>query len=218
MNRNLPEVQPSKLVSPLLRFTQYTEFKRLLDQVASSLAREGQKSVAILSELPQEGKTFFVSALALGYATLLGKTVLIVNTQGPGVDPWIRNQSDHKALVHGVPTLPKSEGGTSNRLWKPIDIISPHLDEELSQSSDFQIGQYINAARERYDIILADTCALSSANRNNVDPIVIARHVDTSVLLTSRLSLNRKTITDTQSRLKQWNIKLTGVIHNSGAQ
>src|SRR5690242_2502539 len=71
---------PLDFKNALLDYVRYTEFKRLLNQIINAQKRDGFKTLAVLSEHPQEGKTFFVSTLALGFATLLGKRVLIVDT------------------------------------------------------------------------------------------------------------------------------------------
>src|SRR6185295_2490579 len=63
----------------LLDYVRFTEVKRLIHQVHSVQKKKGAKTIAILSLRPGEGKTFLVSALALGYAMLLKKKVLIVD-------------------------------------------------------------------------------------------------------------------------------------------
>jgi len=216
MADQLPDIHPSRLVSPLLQYTQYSEFKRILDRIATQLAQSQQKSVAVISELPGEGKTFFVSALALGYSTLLNKRVLIINTIDFAKSRALDLETLYKAPVRAIPSIAQPDRPQPN--WRIIDIISPHTDEypDSGESADFQIAQYIAAARGSYDLILADTCALSTTNRKNVDPVIIARHADTSILITSPSSKNKQTIQRTRARVDQWGIKVMGTVYNPG--
>lgn len=210
---SLPAVYDTRSVaSPLLQYIQFSEFKRLLDQIATTLDREGYKSLAVLSEFPGEGKTFFVSVLALGYSTLLNKRVLIINTGNQTQSNTLHLETVYRAHAKTFPGLKNN-----NTTDPTIDVVSPHAgnENEEFESSDFQVGQYIRAARDSYHLILSDTCALSITNRKNVDPVVIARHSDSSILITSQRSLHRPEIASIKNRLAHWKIPLMGVIHNT---
>ena len=71
------------LVSPLADYIRYSEFKRLLGQLHTTFEKQKIKSVALLSDHSKEGKTFLACAIAMGYAILLNKKVLILNAGGP---------------------------------------------------------------------------------------------------------------------------------------
>ncbi len=214
LNQTAPNLEgiELELQNPLFEYVRYTEFKRILGQIALNLDRDGYNSIAVLSEFPGEGRTFFVSALALGYALLLGRKVLVVNTA---------TQSQYRSLFHqrvfsAAPDGPSSPPGESP-VRPTIDLISPFDGEQqaLPISSDFKLGQYIKGLKNVYDLVLYDTCALSVSNKNNVDPIVIARQADSSILLTSDRSTSRDSMALIGERFKQWNIRLMGAVHNS---
>lgn len=208
----------SDIRSPLFEYVRYTEFKRLLNQLVS-LQREKQfKTLAVLSEFPGEGKTFFVAVLALGYAMLLHKKVLIVNTT---------HQTRNRALY-----LDRIFGPTDSQAHSPthspdepshagpqiIDLLTgDNVERESSESSDFWIGPQINKYRGRYDLILFDTCALSRANKNNIDPVIIAKYTDASILVTSYESVSRDVLGRLKGQFQQWQIQLLGTVFNSGA-
>jgi Mrp family chromosome partitioning ATPase len=198
---------------PLFEFIRYTEFKRLLGQISTTLDRDGLKTVAVLSEMPGEGKTFFVSALALGYSLLLNRKVLVVNTT---------NQPQGRELFHRTIFQKESESmarpGEVVAVSRTIDLLSPFQDEDgaIEESSDFQMGQYIRAVQDSYDLVLFDTCAMSTSGSSNMDPIIIARQVDTSILLFSDRSLNRQALPSIKDKLGQWGVRLLGMIYNAG--
>lgn len=200
------QTQQGGPISPLFEYIRFGEFKRLLGQVAETMDRQGHRSLAVLSELPGEGKTFLSAALALGFSTLMGKRVLVLNTT---------NQPQNKALHLETVFRAKNKSKEGHR---GIDMISPYEEEGAlpMESTDFALGEYIRGVRTEYDVIISDTCALSVNNKNNIDPIVISRHADASILVTSARSLDRKVAQATRERLAQWNVSLMGVIHNSG--
>lgn len=216
----------SEIRNPLFEYVRYTEFKRLLGQITLIMDGEGFNSITVVSELPEEGRTFFVSAVALGYSLLLDRRVLVVNTA---------SQSQYRSLMHerifqfgkvgqgfsGPPSPP--DAGSVGSLLRPrpgIELISPFAggENQVPVSSDFQLGRYIESLKESYDLVLFDTCALNANNKNNMDPVVIARQSDTAILLTSWKSMDRALLSRTQERLRHWNIRLMGTIFNTGVR
>ena len=49
-----------------------------------------------------------------------------------------------------------------------------------------------------------------------MDPVVVARQTNASVLVTSSQSMNRNSLKEVQDKLKQWEVKPLGLIYNSG--
>ena len=211
----LPVPKSKRGESPFLDYIRYSEFKRLLGQLSALVDRDGIKTMAILSEYPQEGKTFFVSAMALGYASLLNKRVLIVNTVVQVQNQSLYIKKIYEDQLEYAPFL----GGRKTRASRMIELISPEMDggdSDSADTADFQIGNYINTLKDNYDLILLDTCALTASNKKNIDPIVIARQADASILLTSDRSLNRESLSGVKNVLSQWHVRLAGTIHNTG--
>ncbi len=196
---------------PFFDYIRYSEFKRLLGGLIAIVDRDQLKVVTVLSEFPQEGKTFFVAATALGYAALLGKRVLVVNTSLVTKEGSLSLKRIYHEQFQNVPLL---DGRTSAA--RMIDFISPLANDGPEPAiTDFQIGSSLNMIKANYDLILIDTCALSLSNKKNIDPVVIARNSDASVLVTSERSLNRESIQSIKAQLSQWKIRLAGSVHNS---
>jgi Mrp family chromosome partitioning ATPase len=212
---SLPALQsPTLRQTPYLDYIRYSEFKRLLGQIAALVDQEKVKALTILSAYPQEGKTFMVAATALGYAILLHKRVLIVNTALKVTGGSLNISKLYDEQLKNAPVF--GPGGQGARM---IDLISPQMDDHRADSGadtlDFQIGSYINTFRHNYDLILLDTCALTSTQGRLIDPVVIAGQSDASILLTSDRSLNHDALAKTKEVVSQWRVRILGAIHNS---
>lgn len=190
-----------------------TEFKRLINQIIMAQVNNSFRSVAILSEYSREGKTFFAAALALAYAKYLVGRVLIVDT--------VRQPSNHTLYHRAI------RGQYAPDLSHPQTDISPGLIDLLTTgetetaargTSDFILCSYIDTIKHRYDLVIVDTCAMAEANKDNVDPIIAARHIDTSILITSSRSVERTVVGSIKNRFEQYNINVLGAVFNRGGQ
>lgn len=214
----LPALQRSLLrPSPFFDYIRFSDFKRLLGNIIATVDKNGIRSLAVLSANPQEGKTFMIAALALGYAVLLQKRVLIVNTvlDVPHGSIRIRKLYDEDLLYAAGDTV---RGGHVSRM---IDLISPQeRDREKAHfdTVDFMIGKFLEGFRNEYDLILVDTCALTVQRNRVMDPVVIAGQTDAAVLVTSETSLNRESVTAVKGLLDQWKVRVIGAIHNRHGQ
>ena len=205
------EVGPSSVLDSLNDFIKHTEVKRLINQILSAQAKSGFRSLAVLSEYPGEGKTFFVAALALAYARLLPSRVLVVNTV---VQPRSRGLFLESILGMHAPVSRQTRG-----LVEPgrVDLITTHGDDfGPFDSSDFHVASYIEGLASRYDVVLVDTCAMSAAEKENIDPIIVAKHADTSVLVTSPRSLDRSSLNRVKRKLRRYGIRPLGTVYNTG--
>jgi Mrp family chromosome partitioning ATPase len=186
----------------------YTECKRLLNQIVVNQQKQGFKTVAVLSNMAREGKSFFVLSLALGYATLLGKRVLVVDV--------VNQTSDRSLFRETILGEERTEQGVACGL---VELLSTrNKDGRSAEATDFQIGPYVDSIKDLFDLVLYDTCALDSATKENIDPVIIARSADVSILVTSPRSIGGDLISRTKERLERWDIKLLGMVFNDGIQ
>lgn len=211
-------------------YIRHPAYKRLLNQVVAAQDKQSVRSLAVLSEFPGEGKTFFVSVLALGFASFLRKRVLIMDTISQ-----TRNESFYMGTilggevsdVEGVPGRGRPGSIdliTTRNLRRQIRIHGEPIDiheegeEDLYDTADFQIGPFITALAPSYDLILLDTCAMSEVTKENIDPIILAQQADASILVTSPESLDKQLLSKVSSDLRRSNIRLLGTIFNAGPQ
>jgi hypothetical protein len=74
------DAHPDEVRNVLVDYIRLPHYKRLLEKVVTQQEEAGVKSITVMSMYPQEGRTFFISVLALGYALFLRKRVLIMDT------------------------------------------------------------------------------------------------------------------------------------------
>ena len=197
----------------LTSYIRHTEFKRLFNQILTAQEQGGFRSLAVLSEFPGEGRSFFVSGLALAYARYLPSRVLIVDSVNQTVGKCLYLES-----VLGVHE-PELVGGRSLAEPGRIDLVSTRTNGSGSyDSSDFQIGRYVEAMRDRYDVIIVDTCSLNSVGQHYIDPVIIAHQVDATILVTSLRSYERPILQRIKQKLKRYGIVPLGTVFNSGAR
>ena len=202
--------------SPLYDYIRFTEIKRLIHQLDQERQRNQLKTVAVLSELPGEGKTFLISAIALGFAVLLKKRVLIVDTTSQAKEGNLYLER----IFGNVGGKSRKAAGASafdDEDAQFVDLISPKNETGAStESADFQIGPFVDSYKEDYDLILFDTCAISRANKNNIDPVIIAKHAGAAIQVLSPLSVNMEVLGKIREGIRNWEINLAGTVFNRG--
>lgn len=213
----------------LLDYIRFPQFKRLLDKVASAQLSNGFRSIAVLSKFPREGRTFFVAVLALGYAIYLRRRVLIVDTLSAN-----RENSFYLDRVLG-----SRSNGERNGARPYIDLMtaatmirrlnqrygSLHVGPDgeitgppaLSETPDFQVGVFLDELESEYDLVLLDTCALTTVDKQHLDPVILARQADSAILVTSHRSSERDVVQQVNDELHRSHVELLGTIFNNGA-
>jgi Mrp family chromosome partitioning ATPase len=210
----------------LYDYIHHPTFKRLLNQVAQRQDEQRLKSIGIVSEHPQEGKTFLTAALALGYASFLQKRVLIIDT--------ICENGEESYFIGKITA---GEGGLSMKGGGSVEVITTHtIHQEIYlhhshdpsnrqerpkniggyASIDFQLGEVILALSATYDMIFVDTCSLSKSAKSSFDPVVVSQQVDGIILVNSVRSLEKDTMSRLKTELSQSRIKIIGTIFNQG--
>ncbi|MCB0333762.1 MAG: hypothetical protein KDD55_09710 [Bdellovibrionales bacterium] len=196
----------------LLDYIRRTEFKRMLNRIVMAQAEEGFRSISVLSEYPEEGRSFFISALALAYTRYLHSRVLIVETI-----EQTKNRSLFLQSVVGE-HLPESENPHFEDDPGYIDLLTTRsLGEGEYDTADFQIGKYLQKLEGRYDLVLVDTCPLSEVNARSIDPYIIARHTEAAVLITSPQSMKRSIVSPIVEQVKRMGVRLLGTVYNGFA-
>lgn len=72
--------QSNHPLRPFGKYVSTPEFRRLVHQLQSIQEQRNIFSISILSRFAGEGRTFFSAAVAVAYASLLGKRVLVLDT------------------------------------------------------------------------------------------------------------------------------------------
>jgi Mrp family chromosome partitioning ATPase len=179
--------------------------KHLLDRLLMLQEEDKFTSVAVLSELNDEGKTFVTAALALAYTDRLKKRVLVVDTSTP--PPAKAGES-----------APAGQVGQLHELLDKVDTVDVITFREWSglakgqDADEYQLK--ILLSQVGYGLILVDTCALMRRNRNNLDPAVIGRQCDAAVLVSAGTEVSDEISDENRKRLITSGVNLVGMIHN----
>jgi Mrp family chromosome partitioning ATPase len=204
------------------------EIKRLIHRLVSAQHEHNFTSLAIVSLLPKEGRTFVVSLIALAYATVLKKRVLILDTVSQN-----REASLHLATVMRESATPINQTGdglepklqdacgvdlVATRSLRPEgkNMTTANNAESVSplQTAEFLMQPFLTALAPSYDIILLDTCPLENVTADHFDPLVLARQVDQVIGLVSPLSTSRDRLMQLNDQLQQAQISLLGIVRN----
>jgi Mrp family chromosome partitioning ATPase len=193
----------------LQNFIQYSEIKSLLDRIIHLQETEKFQSLAVLSELDGEGKTFITAVLAHAYTERVKKKALVVDASNSGSGSAVPVQA-----------ASRQRGDLLSELLEEsalVDVISLRdWGGAKTDADEYQLKTLFAQTASKYGLILVDTSALSRRNRNNFDPFVIARQCEASVLLSARSDVPQDISVENRKRIFDSKIKLIGMIFNHG--
>lgn len=175
------------------------------------LYTEDIKTIAITSSLPKEGKSVTAYHLALSFAKMGKKTLLIdcdlrksklyeyleIKKEMPGISEYLSEQYNQIILETSIPNLSLILSGKQPS--NPTELL-------LSERFSFMLYQL----RERYDYIIIDTPSLADA----IDASIIGRYADGIVLVIRSDYVKRKTVEKSKRQLLRNGGKIVGVVLN----
>ncbi len=179
----------------------------------TSLEKKDSLLILVSSAGPGEGKTTTIANLAITYANL-GKKVLLVDSD-------LR-----KPVVHSIFDIDKSPGLTSylsgNSSFNDISnkskidnlnivtsgIIPPNPSELLNSN---KMKEFISSAKEEYDLILFDTPPLIAVT----DAFVLLKYIDQFLLVVRSGRTQKGALERALTVSKQSNAKIAGVVMNA---
>lgn len=213
----------------IAKYLQQPKIKRLVSNIVTQQEREKFKTLAVISELTKEGRSFITSLLAYAYATVHRKRVLILDLAN------LTSQHDWQFvdLLHqegqGANPTTKTDNGVGE-----LKSFTIHLLTAQSQSFDLEatlppppaaselqglnleslLSPILEALKPSYDLVLIDTSALSIENESQVDPLISAQKADRSVLVLTNLSMRRDVLEKIKHRINSSGISVLGTVHN----
>lgn len=171
------------------------------------------KTLMITSSMQGEGKSFISSNLAVSFA-LLGKRVLIVDCD-------MRRGSIHKKFgisnLEGLSNYLVDEVSGYNRYIQNTKIenvyvmtsgVVPPNPSELLSSNRF--ANFIDEIQLQYDIVILDTPPVTVVP----DACVIASKIDKTVIVAMANKVPVKDVQKTKKKLEEANANIAGVVFN----
>ena len=205
------EVDLPRALQSLVRFA---ETKQILDHLLSAQRERKVRSLAILSEMPREGRSLFAATLATSFGQLVRQKVLVVDCN--------THRSPNSLTLERL--LESDELAEQERLEQVRKTLSVNVSiirlrdwaEGMDTMPEYEVKSLMEGPGKNFDLAIFDTCAMAAKNRNNLDPIAIARRCDAAVLLVSKRSATRALMYDIRERLKKEKLELLGIAVNEG--
>lgn len=191
-------------------FINYSEFKQLVDSIYDLQTQKKLKSIAILSELSLEGKSFFSGSLAVAFSRFLKRKVLVVDTSvftnkgALSIEEIL--EPDHSRI---------KKNGIMPTLFAGVDFLKL-TPAASSEAVEYDIDRVIAENAAKVDLIIFDTSALAQKNKGNVDPLVVARRVNGSIFLISPKAKALGALNTLDKAVAQGSLTLLGVVENLG--
>ena len=206
-----PEVDLPRTLQSVVRFA---ETKQILDQLLQAQRERKMRSLAVLSELPREGRSLFTATLATSFGQLVKQKVLVV-------DGSTQRGSYSLSLERLLESDELSEDTHVKQVRRTLSVNVSLVRlrdwaEGMDTIAEYEVKSLMDGPGKNFDLAIFDTCAMAAKNRNNLDPIAIARRCDAAVLLVSRRSATRAMLGEIRERLKKEKLELLGIVLNEG--
>ncbi|MFA5976384.1 MAG: hypothetical protein WC859_09525 [Elusimicrobiota bacterium] len=212
-------------------FARYTELKHLAYNLAALQQQTMFRSLAVLSFFSGEGKTLFCATAARAYAEACGTRVLAVDTttaqnSGSLLLRECFDASDSAVDVTSLEEFRKSSNELPSSAAKKLTteeslVHEPEIVAGIRISTKFKRGpdhsliqKLTEDTAKAYGLVLLDTAALNTRNKNNIDPLTVARQADASILIVSRKLLNAADLNACLKIAQDPAIRLVGLISN----
>lgn len=196
----------------LNEYINYSEIKQVIDNIHTQVKSQNIKTIAILSEFNEEGKSFFTATLCIAYSKFYNEKVLLIDTStiknnySGFIDASEKNKKKNDSII-------------KKTIFPNFDLVNiQDFPRQNGEISEYQIDIMAKEFSDDYSLVMIDTTAFGSRNRNNAHPLVIAKRCDSSILIVSEISSSKKELDRFQISLKESQVKLLGVIYNEGAQ
>lgn len=193
----------------LNEYINYSEIKQVIDNIYTQVKAQKIKTIAILSEFNEEGKSFFAATLCIAYSKFYNEKVLLINTS--------TTKNNYSGFIDND-AKNKNDSIIRKTIFPNFDMVNvKDFPTKNSEISEYQIDIMAKEFSDDYGLVMIDTTAFGVRNRHNAHPLVIAKRCDSSILVVSEISSSKKELDRFQIGLKESQVKLLGVVYNEGA-
>lgn len=217
------EVTPSDYHKHINDYLGLPDCRHIVHYIRMAQNERGVKSVLLLSQFQKEGKTFFAAMLAAAASRLLHQRVLVVDAVFACPQESTLYNLLHLHSDNLIDKQNKSAGLIDIVLAKQIlfDRASGGYTYSTNtqgshSASDFEIGEYLVSARNNYDLILIDGCALNTLQKDSLHPSILAFYSDATIVVASSRGLARSSLESLKRILSHQQICPFGLVFNRG--
>ena len=211
--RAAPEVREIELINHLYpKFSIAEDYRTVRTSILFSHADASPKTIAFTSTLPQEGKTATVSNLAVSFAQLEGKVLLIdADLRKPRLSKVfnLRNVSGLSSYLAGKHTFDEVVQKTSiENIWTIPSGPHPPNPAELLNSR--RMKDLLAEAKEKFTVVLLDTPPVLAV----IDPVIVCSLADSTVFVVRAGKTTRRPLVRAVEEIRKSKADIIGVVFN----
>jgi capsular exopolysaccharide synthesis family protein len=213
MESSLPEIREVELVN--YRFPQVSiseDYRTVRTSILLSHVDNPPKVIAFTSSMAQEGKTTTVANMAVSFAQLDERVLVIdADLRKPRLHKIfdVENNAGLSGYLTGKHFIRNAIQKTSvDNIWiLPSGLIPPNPAELLNSK---KMEEMVNVVRKGYDIILVDTPPVLAV----IDAVIVSTFADSTLLVVKSGKTTYKMLERAIDEMKRSNAHLLGIIFN----
>jgi polysaccharide biosynthesis transport protein len=208
-----PEVREVELINHLYpKFSIAEDYRTVRTSILFSHADAAPKTIVFTSTLPQEGKTATVSNLAVSFAQLEGRVLLIdADLRKPRLSKIfnLRNVTGLSSFLAGKGTFEEVVQKTSiDNIWTIPSGPHPPNPAELLNSK--RMKDLLAEAKEKFSVVLLDTPPVLAV----IDPVIVASLADSTVFVVRAGKTTRRPLVRAVEEIRKSKADIIGVVFN----
>jgi succinoglycan biosynthesis transport protein ExoP len=209
----LSEVTEIELINHLFpKFSIAEDYRTIRTSILFSHADSSPKTVCFTSTMPQEGKTATVSNMAISFAQLEGKVLLIdADLRRPRLHKVFktRNQVGLSGFLTGNLIFDEAILKTSiDNIW--IIPSGPHPPNPAELLNSKLMRELMTRVKDRFDTILIDTPPVLAV----IDPLIVSSLADCTVLIVQAGKTTRRALARAVDEVRKAKAEIVGVVFN----
>ncbi|HOW84467.1 MAG TPA: polysaccharide biosynthesis tyrosine autokinase [Candidatus Aminicenantes bacterium] len=208
-----PAVREIELINHLYpKFSIAEDYRTVRTSILFSHADGSPKTIAFTSTLPQEGKTATVSNLAVSFAQLEGRVLLIdADLRKPRLSKVfaLRNAVGLSGYLAGKNSFDEVVQKTSiENVWTVPSGPHPPNPAELLNSR--RMKELLAQAKEEFGVVLLDTPPVLAV----IDPVIVSSLADSTVFVVRAGKTTRRSLQRAVEEVRRSKADIIGVVFN----
>lgn len=210
---DLPVVQEIELINHLYpKFSIAEDYRTVRTSILFSHADSSPKTIAFTSTVPQEGKSATISNLAVSFAQLEGRVLLVdADLRKPRLSKIfnLRNTTGLSSFLAGKSGYEEVIQKTSiENVWTIPSGPHPPNPAELLNSKAMK--ELLARAKDEFSVVLLDTPPVLAV----IDPVIISSLVDSTVFVVRAGKTTRRSLQRAVEEVRKSKADVMGVVFN----